>query len=122
MPSARPTVKIDHLYSHSLLGHFDDIEILIMETDVDISYISENCLYQDMSSAFINIPDFNIYRCDAGRGGGVCLSARDTLKTNEMSATVAKSADDEDGWVDVQSHTLPSFTAGAIYRHPRGSF
>jgi len=60
MPSANPTVKIDHINAQSLLGHFDDIGMLIIERDLDILCISETWLHQDMSNAFINIPNFNV--------------------------------------------------------------
>lgn len=43
-----------------------------------------------MSGAFINIHNFDVYRCDAGRGGGACIHVRDALKTNEISTTTGR--------------------------------
>lgn len=50
--------------------------------------------------------------------GDECAYTNVTLKTNEISATIAKSADVEDIWLNVQSNLFLYFTIGAIYRHP----
>lgn len=50
----------------------------------------------------------------------VCISVRDTLIANEISAAIAKSADVEDIWVTGQSNVLPLFTVGTACRPPYG--
>lgn len=70
------TIRIEHINAQSLLGHFEEIELLIKERNIDILCISETWLHQEISSSFISIPNFHIYRCDAGRGGGVCIYVR----------------------------------------------
>lgn len=59
-----------------------------------------------MSNAFINTPNFPVYRCDAGCRGGIGIYVCDTLKINEVFATTA---DVEDIRVNVQSNMLPSW-------------
>jgi len=126
-PSALPVtrshnvLKIEHINAQSLLGHFEEIKMLVEERTIDILCISETWLHQEMDSNFINIPNFKVYRCDAGRGGGVCIYVRDTLKSNRISATAVSNTAVEDVWVTVQSNMLPSFIIGAVYRHPHAT-
>lgn len=49
-------------------------------------------------------------------GGGICLYARESLRSNETSTTTAKNAYAEDIWVTVQSSKLLSFIADAACR------
>ena len=115
------TIRIEHINAQSLLGHFDEIELLIKERNIDILCISETWLHQEISSSFISIPNFHIYRCDAGRGGGVCIYVRDTLKSNKISSTAVNDTAVEDIWVTVQSNMHPSILVGTIYRHPHAT-
>lgn len=46
--------------------------------------------------------------------GGGCIYVRDSLETNVISGTTAKSADVEDIWVNVQGNMLSSFIVGAV--------
>jgi len=125
--SARPkvtscySIKIEHINAQSLLGHFEEIEMMITERNIDILCISETWLHKEMSSNFINIQNFNVYRCDAGRGGGVCIYVRDTFKSNEIFTTAANNTAVEDIWVTVQSNMFPSFIIGTVYRHPHAT-
>jgi len=126
-PSALPmtrsqnVIQIEHINAQSLLGHFEEIKMLVEERNIDILCISETWLHQEMVSNFINIPNFKVYRCDAGRGGGVCIYVRDTLKSNRISTTAVNNTAVEDVWVTVQSNMLPSFIIGTVYRHPHAT-
>jgi len=122
-PAGKPvnTIRIEHINAQSLLGHFDEIKLLIKERNIDILCISETWLHQEISSNFISIPNFHVYRCDAGRGGGVCIYVSDTLKSNKMSSTIVNHTAVEDIWVTVQSSMYPSFLVGTIYRHPHAT-
>ena len=63
-------LNIQHINAQSLLGNFDNLELLMKENNVDIMCVSETWLYPTLQSSFINIPEHSVYCCDGGRGGG----------------------------------------------------
>lgn len=67
----------------------------------------------------VNIPEYKIFRCDSGRGGGVCIYVKDVLLTHVLCLDVPKPAGIEDVWVTVQCRKLPAIIIGCIYRHPK---
>ena len=71
-----------------------------------------------IQSSIIGIHNFNVFRCDVGRGGGVCIYVKDSLNARIIETNVIKNADVEDIWVTVQCRKLPSVIIGAVYRHP----
>lgn len=112
---------IEHINAQSLQSHLEEIEILINERHIDILCISETWLTSNVQNRFVSIPNFNIYRCDQGRGGGVCIYVREELKVTLVSTNLEKVMDIEEVWISVQCHKLPSFIVGCIYRHPHAS-
>ena len=110
---------IECINAQSLLSHFDAIESLLYERDIDILCICETWLETSVDDKFIYIPNFNVVRCDAGRGGGVCIYYRDTLKIKVLDTGIDNIENVEEIWVQVQSKKFPSFIIGCIYRHPK---
>lgn len=72
-----------------------------------------------MSSSFINIPTYILYREDCGRGGGVCLFVKDYLKVTEIMNSTEKQEGIEIKWLSIQHRKLPSIILGCVYRHPK---
>ena len=70
---------------------------------------------------YVTIPGYAVYRCDKGRGGGVCLYVRESLTVTLVNITIDKPEGVEDVWVSVQSRKLPSIIIGCLYRHPHSS-
>ena len=85
---------------------------------MDILCISETWLLPAIQSKFINVPGYSVYRCDMGRGGGVCIYVRTILNVTVLSIDLEKSPLVEDIWLVIQSHKFPSFIVGCVYRHP----
>ena len=110
---------IECINAQSLLCHFDVIEILLQERGIDILCICETWLDSSVDDKFIYIQNFNVIRCDAGRGAGVCIYFRDNLKIKVLDTGVDKIENVEEIWVQVQSKKFPSFIIGCIYRHPK---
>ena len=110
---------IECINAQSLLSHFDAIESLLYERDIDILCICEIWLKTSVDDKFIYIPNFNVVRCDAGRGGGVCIYYRDTLKIKVLDTGIDNIENVEEIWVQVQRKKFPSFILGCIYRHPK---
>ena len=109
---------VDHINAQSLLGNFDEIEHLINRRDIDILCISETWLLPTIPSKLLNIPGYSVYRCDGGRGGGVCIYVKTIFNVTVLSTNLDKSPLVEDIWLVIQSHKFPSFIIGCIYRHP----
>ena len=111
-------IKIEHINAQSIQGHLDEIRLLINDRNIDILCVSETWLLPTVENRFINIPDFNIFRHDEGRGGGVCVYVRDSLKTSQVHVSVPKVGGVDHIWLDIQSSKFPSFIIGTVYRHP----
>lgn len=112
-------LKIEHTNVLPLFGRFDDIEMLTMARNLYILCLSAASVHVDITSHFIKFCNFVVCDCDAGCVG-VCIYVRYILKTEEMSAITAKSADVEDIWFIAQNTVLPSVNVSAVYRHPYG--
>ena len=110
---------IQCINAQSLLCHFDAIEALLNEGNIDILCICETWLENSVDDKFIHIPTFNVTRFDAGRGSGVCIYYRDSLKIKVLETGLDKIENLEDIWIQVQLKMFPSFIVGCIYRHPK---
>ena len=110
---------IECINAQSLLCHFDAIETLLHDRDIDILCICETWLESSIDDKFLYIPNFNIVRCDAGRGAGVCVYYRDSLKIKVLDTGIDKIENIEEIWIQVQRKKFPSFIIGCIYRHPK---
>ena len=63
MKDSRNKLTIEHLNAQSLLSHIDEVEILMEERNVDILCISETWLDSCIQDSFINLYNYNVYRC-----------------------------------------------------------
>lgn len=116
--SKKDLLKVVHINSQSLLAHMDEIKLLVDEECADVLCISETWLLPIIEDRLINIPNYNIFRQDLGRGGGVCIYVKQNLSAHRLDINVQKVDKVEDLWILVQSHKFPSIIIGTIYRHP----
>ena len=79
-----------------MMGSMDEIKLLMNERNADILCISESWLLPSVSDHLVNIHGYKIFRCDGGRGGGVCIYVRDDLSATVMNLSVPKQAGVED--------------------------
>lgn len=107
--------------AQSLLGNFNEIRLLIESRNIDILCIAETWLEPNILDRFIEIPGFNVFRHDKGRGGGACIYVRDDFKVEQIDTNVNREVglEVEDLWIRVQCRKLPSFIIGCVYRHPK---
>lgn len=105
--------------AQSLLYHFDSIEHILINGNIDILCICETWLESNFNDEFLKISNFNIFRCDAGRGAGVCLYVREDFKISVLDTGLDRCGGVEDMWLQVQHRHFPSFITGCIYRHPK---
>ena len=111
-------IKIEHINAQSVQGHMEEIKMLIEDRSIDILCISETWLLPLVEDKYVNVPNFNIFRYDVGRGGGVCVYVQDYLKVSEIDLNIPKVENVDDIWLCIQSSKFPSFILGTVYRHP----
>ena len=117
--SKRNSLKIDHINAQSLLGNKNEIDLLIRERNPDVLCVSETLLSHDIKDEFTAIPDYDVFRCDKGRGGGVCIYVKDVFKVTPVNVDTERPDGVEDVWVAVQCRMLPTVVVGCLYRHPK---
>ena len=111
-------IKIEHINAQSVQGHIDEIRLMVHDRDIDILCISESWLLPVIHDNYINIPKYNVFRYDVGRGGGVCVYIRNCLKVSVINLSLPKVENVDILWLNVQSSKFPSFIIGTVYRHP----
>ena len=97
------------------------MEVLLEAQKIDILCVCETWLYPGIRNEFINVPSYNLYREDLGRGGGVCVFVKDHFKVNVIENSNEREEGVECIWLSVQHRYLPSFIIGCLYRHPKAS-
>ena len=100
-------------------NNIDEVVLLTKERNIDILCVSESWLLPHTPDIFVNLPNYNIFRCDSGRGGGVCIYVKDVLSANVIDLKVPRQTGIEDIWVTVQCRKLPAIVIGCMYRHPK---
>ena len=109
MPSTKKVqLKIEHINSQSLQPNLDEIVLLLKKREVDILCISESWLLPIVQDRFINIPHFKIFRCDRGKGGGVCIYVRDELQVTLINTNVPEYPLVENIYLTIQYRKQPS--------------
>ena len=101
------------------MANKDEIELLITERNTDVLCVSETWLSPDTPDEHVVIPNYNIFRCDKGRGGGACIYVRDIYKVTPVHFDLVRPHGVEDVWVAVQSCKFPTVIVGCMYRHPK---
>ena len=114
-------LTIEYINAQSLLGSMDEIMLLTKNRNVDVLCVSESWLLPDLLDAYVNIPGYESFRCDSGRGGGVCIYIKNVLSAKSINLSVPKQVGIEDLWVTVQCRKLPAIVIGCMYRHPKAS-
>ena len=105
--------------AQSLLCHFDSIEHMLHDENIDILCICETWLDSSIDDKYVKISNFNIIRSDAGRGSGVCIYIKEDFNYSIINPGVENVAGVEDIWIQVQFRKFPSFIVGCVYRHPK---
>ena len=67
-----------------------EIKILVADRNIDILCINKTWLLTETANAYVNIPNFKLFRCNQGRGGGACIYVSNQLKTNVINLPVSK--------------------------------
>lgn len=71
-----------HKCTVSLLGHFYDTDMLILERNLNTLCVWTTWFHLDkLCFFFIDFSNYSVHRCDAGRGVGISIYVRVTHKT-----------------------------------------
>ena len=111
------------------MSSINEISILLNEQDIDVLCITETWLLSNTPDEFVSIPNYKIYRKDKGRGGGVCIYVKCSLKVNvitlripiqtDLEDTIPIQTEIEDIYLSIQCEKYPSIIVGCVYRHPK---
>ncbi len=74
---------------------------------------------QDTPDELAIIPNYVIYKCNNGRGGGVFIYTKKEHKTHLLTSPVTRQVRVEDLWVSIQSNKYPAVIIGYAYMHPK---
>ena len=83
--------------------------------------VSESWHLPNIPDDFVNITGYKIFRCDSGRGGGVCIYVNDVLPADVTNLSVPKPAGIKNVWVTIHCRKLPAIIIGCMYRHPKAT-
>ena len=59
---------------------------MLYHENIDILCICETWLEPNIGSNVLYIPNYNIFRYDTGRGGGVCIIIREDFKASVINS------------------------------------
>ncbi len=88
-------------------------------TGIQIFCVSETWLSPNVLDEHVTVPNYNVYRCDKGKGGGFCIYVKDMFNAPRIDVTTERPEGVEDLWLTVEYRKLPSVIIGCLYRHPK---
>ncbi len=114
-------LTMEHINAQSLLANFEETKMCVDSRDNGVLCVSAIWLQTNTPDAYINIPNYLLYRNDAGRGGGVCIYIKKELRINVINFLLRKQTGVEDLWLSVQSNMYPAVIIGCVYRRSKAS-
>ena len=119
-------LNIGCLNIRSLVHKVDQLSVILNDENLDILFINESWLNENISTSEICIPGYSCFRYDrpAQRGGGVAVYIKDTVNAICRSDINERHPDIEMIWleVEVKSKECKTVLTGTIYRPPSSSF
>ncbi len=64
--------------------------MLMSDRKTNILCVSETWFSPYIPDIYVNIPNYKVFRCDGGRGAGVCLYVSDTLASAVIDTKINK--------------------------------
>ncbi len=81
--------------------------------------MSEAWLYENTPESYVGIDGYTVFRCDNGKGAGVCIYVKSTLSPSVINLDVPRQAGVEDVWVKVQCRNLSSIIIRCVNLYPK---
>ncbi len=70
---------VEHINAQSLVTSLDEVKLLLIDKGIDVLGVSETWPHANTPDGYVDIHGYTVFRCDNGRGGGVCLIVNSTL-------------------------------------------
>ena len=108
------------------MKNYDEIKLLLMETNLDILLIVETWLKDVVPDSMIQIEGYNILRSDrdlnSGKqtGGGVCLYIKQNINYKQLDNLITCTPSLESIWLKIKIPKTRRWVIGGIYRPPDG--
>ena len=111
-------LKLAHINVRDLLGKFNEITLLLEESNIDILAVTETHLDRSVRNETVKIfTGYEVERHDRDKNGGGCLlywkENLDVIVNSIMNATKAT----ESVWIELHIHSQ-RYLMGSIYRPP----
>lgn len=111
-------LKAGHLNVRSLTCHLNAVADIIIGNNLDLCGISESWLTNSIPDVSISIPEYSLIRRDRqGRGGGVCIYLKSSIK-NEL---ISCSDQIEQLWIKIKGKSN-TVAYGVAYRSQAENF
>ena len=98
-------LKLEHINVRGLIGKFNEITLLLEESNIDILAITEIHLDRSVRNEAVKITDYEVERYDRDKNGGGCLlywkEILDVTVNSVMNATKAT----ESVWIELHIHS-----------------
>ncbi|CAH1999467.1 unnamed protein product [Acanthoscelides obtectus] len=77
------TVIFGHLNVRSILSSFSDFVDILTEQEYDFFAVTETWLTSSIPTGVVKVPEYNFYRCDRGRRGGIGIYIKSMYQINK---------------------------------------
>ncbi len=68
----KDSLIVEHINAESLVSSLDEIKLLLTDRGIDVLGVSEKWPHANTPDGYVDIHGYTVFRCDNGRGGGVC--------------------------------------------------
>lgn len=122
-------LKLVHANIRSLLCHFDEAKVDLLDGSFDIVVFSESWLHENVTDNLITTKGYNLFRLDRNvtgnlrgrtKGGGLCIYVKDIYETTRISDHVS-CTDLEMLHIVVKSSKQKDIDLFTVYRPPSGN-
>lgn len=109
----------------SLAKHFDEVSIILRDSDIDIINFNESWLGKDNPNSLYRLENYKIYRNDRAnrkKGGGLCTYVHCSLKCNAQTYQALNMSNEhlECLILDIELPQTKPIIIISVYRPPSG--
>ncbi len=99
---------MEHINAQSLISSLDEVKLLTIDRKIDVLCISETWLQANTPDSYVEIPNYKIFRCNNGRGAGVCMYVQSAFNPSVINLDVPRTTGVEDVCVKIQCWKWPT--------------
>lgn len=124
MDSTTNNLRICHVNSQSLIAHLDEFRLFFENKYFHIICLSETWLSPSVSDEFIELPGYNIQRCDriGKKGGGVAFYSSTSLNIKVLSMSEGEYSAKPEFIIAEVTTCSEKLLLATMYRPPKVGF